>query len=89
MGRIIGETCKVLREVLIEKGYLTVPRTKEHWNKIAREFESKWNFAHALSAIDRKHVIMQAPAHSGSDYYKKTHGVVLVAVCSTEINLLL
>ena len=86
IGRIIGETCKVLWQVLIEKGYLTAPTTKEHWKKIAKEFETKWNFPHALGAINGKHVVMQAPARSGSDYfnYKKTHSVVLLAVCNAD-----
>ncbi|CAB3993019.1 Hypothetical predicted protein [Paramuricea clavata] len=86
IGRIIGETCQVLWQVLIEKGYLTAPKTKEHWKKIAREFETRWNFPHALGAIDGKHVVMQAPARSGSDYfnYKKTHSVVLMAICNAD-----
>ena len=41
VGRIIGETCKVLWQVLIEKGYISAPTTKEHWKKIAKEFETK------------------------------------------------
>ena len=70
--------------VLIEKGYLTAPRTKEHWKKIAREFETKWNFPHALGAIDGKHVVMQAPARSDYFNYKKTHSVVLMAICNAD-----
>lgn len=68
------------------KGFSTAPTTKEHWKKIAKEFETKWNFPHALGAIDGKHVVMQAPARSGSDYfnYKKTHSVVLLAVCNAD-----
>ena len=33
VGRTIGETCQVLWQVLIEKGYLTVPRREENWQK--------------------------------------------------------
>ena len=86
VGRIIGEMCKVLWKVLIEKGYLTAPTTKEHWKKIAKEFKTKWNFPHALGAIHGKHVVMQAPARSGSDYfnYKKAHSVVRSAVCNAD-----
>ena len=69
---------------MIEKGYLTAPRTKEHWKKIAREFKTKWNFPHALGAIDGKHVVMQAPARSDYFNYKKTHSVVLMAICNAD-----
>ena len=42
--------------------------------KIASEFERKWNFPHCIAAIDGKHIIMQRPYRSGSYFinYKKT-----------------
>lgn len=54
-----------------EHGYLKVPNTEDEWKQIAHEFEIKWNFPHCLQlgAIDGKHVIMQAPAGSGSEYF--------------------
>ena len=50
------------------------------------EFEQRWNFPHALGALDGKHVVMQAPARSGSTVfnYKKTHSIVLLAVCNAQ-----
>jgi len=68
------------------RGYLDVPKTEFEWKRIAKEFEYKWNFPNCLGAIDGKHIVMQAPDCSGSEYfnYKKTHSIILLAVCNAR-----
>lgn len=91
VGRIITETCSAIWEKLCEKKNLKPPSTKEEWKEIALEFYKKWNFPNALGAIDGKHIVMQAPARSGSAFfnYKKQHSIVLTAVCSAAYKFLL
>ena len=86
VGRIISETCKAIWDELINKGYLDHPTSEYDWLKVAEEFEDHWNFPNALEAIDGKHVAMQAPARSASSFfnYKKTHSIVLMAICNTR-----
>ena len=82
VGRIIGETCKAIWQAVLSKKYIDSPSSEEEWKKISSEFEQRWNFPHCLGAIDGKHIVMQAPAGSGSSFfnYKKTHSIVLLAV---------
>ena len=74
IGRIISETTKTIWDVLLEKGFLKAPSMAGEWKDIASVFESRWNFPHCLGAIDGKHIMIQAPANSGTMYYnyKKT-----------------
>ena len=71
--------------------YIKAPSSPEEWKAIASVFEEKWNFPHALGAMDGKHVILQCPARGGSDYcnYKKTHSIVLLAVCDSTYKFVL
>ena len=91
IGRIITETCSALWASLLNKKFLDPPSTESEWKVVAQEFEAKWNFPHALGAIDGKHVVMQAPHNSGSEYfnYKKTHSVVLMAVCNARYEFIM
>lgn len=43
--------------------------SKEVWIESEKGFREKWNFPNAIVAIDGKHVLIQAPPHSGSNYF--------------------
>ncbi|XP_031330007.1 uncharacterized protein LOC116160983 [Photinus pyralis] len=80
ISRIIPEVCGAVIEALDD--YVKMPQTQEEWFQVATEFEEQWNFPHAIGAIDGKHVLMQCPAASGSDYYnyKSFFSIVLFAM---------
>ena len=82
---IIDSTCEAIWNVLLPE-YMQKPSTPAEWRRISDGFEHVWNFPHCVGAIDGKHVVMQAPARSGSTFfnYKGTHSVVLMAVCDVH-----
>ena len=85
IGRIIYETSNAIWESLVAD-YLPCPSLECEWKNIAQGFERKWQFNHCIGAIDGKHIVMQAPARSGSTFfnYKNTHSIVLMAVCDSN-----
>ena len=91
VGRIIEETCEVLWSTLLKRGFSNAPCDEHGWKKIAKEFEQRWNCPHALGALNGKHVVIQAPARSGSSFfnYKTTHSIVLLAVRNAKYEFIL
>ena len=76
IGRIIEETCPEIWNALVED-YIAPSKSSEDWKKVANTFEENWNFPNCIGALDGKHVVIQAPANTGSLYlnYKKTFSI--------------
>lgn len=85
ISKIIPEVCEALYKVLKDE-YLQPPSTRNEWKHYADEFEMKWQFPHAVGAIDGKYVNLRAPPNSGSEYfnYKKHFSIVLLAIADAN-----
>lgn len=61
-----------------------MPITEQDWLTVERGFHNR--FPHAIGAIDGKHVVLQAPFNTGSEYYnyKKTFSIVLLALVDSN-----
>ncbi|XP_071040057.1 uncharacterized protein [Parasteatoda tepidariorum] len=81
VSKIVAETCQAIWTCLSPL-YLSPPN-EEEWAKIAEGFEKYTDFPNCVGALDGKHVVIQAPANSGSLYYnhKGSYSMVLMAVC--------
>ena len=81
---IVKWTCSIIWQVLspIE---LKAP-DEQDWKRIERKFATRWNFPNCCGALDGKHVVIQAPARSGSLYYnyKGTFSLVLMALVDAD-----
>lgn len=61
-----------------------MPQTPEEWLTIETGFRKR--FPQCVGAIDGKHILVQCPAHSGSEYYnfKNTYSIVLMALVDSD-----
>lgn len=68
---VIRETCEVLWDILSPR-VLPSP-TENDWSKIMKGYYKRWNMPNCLGALDGKHISIQAPKHSGTEFfsYKK------------------
>lgn len=85
MSSMLKETCMALWRCLKDK-YLLLPTTAVQWKNIASGFSSDWQLKNCIGALDGKHVRIQAPKHSGSEFYnyKGYFSIVLLAVCDSK-----
>ena len=86
---IVKGCCKAMVEILVPL-FVSTPKTKEEWFEISRLFETRWNYPHALGAIDGKHITIRKPDNGGSFYYnyKHRHSVILMAIAGPSYECL-
>ncbi len=86
ISEFVPDVCRALYEAL-KKDYMSLPTSQSQWLQLANQFESKWQFPHAVGAIDRKHINIKAPTNTGSEYffYKKHFSIVLLAIADANV----
>ncbi len=79
---IVLEVCSAI----IQDEVIACPKTSQEWSAIANPFSQKWQFHHALGALDGKHVTIQCPKRGGSLYYnyKGFHSIVLLGLVHAD-----
>jgi hypothetical protein len=57
---------------------------------VAKQYQTSWNFPHSWGDIDGKHVVLQCPKNSASEYiiYKNAFSIVLFALVDANYNFM-
>jgi len=65
---------------------IVTPSSGDRWISTVSDFANLLQFSHSVGAIDGKHVIIQAPCGSGSEFYsyKGAFSIVLMAACDAK-----
>ena len=86
---VIREVCQAILAEYAEE-VMFCPVTPEEWRPVAEQFRTRWNFPHAVGAIDGKHIAITCPPGGGSTYYnyKGFYSVVLMALVDADYKFL-
>ncbi|XP_065325398.1 uncharacterized protein LOC135932000 [Gordionus sp. m RMFG-2023] len=69
--QIIKRTTKAIWQALVSQHM--PPLTLSDFERIAKDFELKWNLHNCIGSIDGKHCRIRKPPHSGSGFYNYKH----------------
>lgn len=67
---------------------LQMPQNESDWKLLARQFKDRWDYPNCCGAFDGKHIEIQAPDNSGTEFFNY-HGffsIVLFAVVDANYN---
>ena len=59
---IIKGCCNALVDELVPV-FVKTPSSEQEWLEISKKFETRWNYPHALGAIDGKHFTIRKPSN--------------------------
>ena len=70
--------------------YFQIPKAEQEWLTVAKQYQALWNFPHTVGDIDGKHVALQCPRNSASEYfnYKNAFSIVLFALVDANYNFM-
>jgi len=65
-------------------------KKEQEWLAPGKRYQAFWNFPHSMGATDGKHVVLQCPRNSASEYfnYKNAFSILLFALVDANYNFM-
>ncbi|GFO12727.1 nuclease harbi1 [Plakobranchus ocellatus] len=63
---------------------MSFPKSAVEWEEKAVSYQQRWDYPHCVGAIDGKHVVIEAPANSGSLYYNYKHSFSIMPLAMVD-----
>lgn len=75
---IVLDVCSAINKKL-QPTFIPKPSISD-WERIAKEFWTKWNFPNCIGALEGKQVVIDSSVKNGTLFYRKTYSLVLLAL---------
>ena len=87
--KFVPEVCDAITRAYRDQ-VMQCPTLPEDWLLVESVFRRRWNFPHALSALDGRHIPIRCPQGGGSLFrnYKGFHSIVLLALVDGDYKFL-
>lgn len=69
---------------------LQLPANEDQWTIVSNAFNTLWNVPQCVGVMDGKHITLQAPKNSGSEFfnYKQFFSIVLFVVANANYEVI-
>lgn len=90
--KLVDQRCQTLLEKPVTRSgrnyvkRVSTPKSPQEWKRISEEFSSVWNFPHCIGAGNGKHVVIDCPENTGSNFFNDKGAFSIVLLAYGDVN---